>query len=77
MLVQIGASQMTKRVKIGDRVEYRPLPGDAGERGLGTIVRLGGTREGINEVTIRWDDGEETIVAWQPDWTYTRIHMVA
>ena len=56
-----------KRAKIGDRVKFVPLPGDAGEPSEGEITHKLGSR-----VEITWDDGETCTVVPHH---YTRIFL--
>jgi hypothetical protein len=59
-----------KKAKVGDRVAFRPLPGDAGEPAEGTILDFSPSK---NKATIRWDDGEISIIN---DAGYDRIHLI-
>ena len=56
-----------KRAKIGDRVKFVPLPGDAGEYSEGKITHKLGQR-----VEITWDDGETSTMVPHD---YTRVHL--
>jgi hypothetical protein len=60
-----------KRAKIGDRVAFRPLPGDAGEYAEGTITSFSPSK---NKATIQWEDGE---VSQINDASYDRIELLA
>lgn len=59
-----------KRANIGDRVAFRPLPGEAGEYAEGTITAFSPSK---NKCSVRWDDGEESTVT---DASYDRIHLL-
>lgn len=59
-----------KRAKIGDRVSFRPLPGDAGEYAEGTIQSFTPSK---NRCYVVWDDAEEGVVT---DASYDRIHLL-
>jgi hypothetical protein len=57
-----------KQSKIGDRVKFVPLPGDAGEYSEGKITHKLGQR-----VEITWDDGETCIMIPHD---YTRVYLI-
>lgn len=60
-----------KRAKAGDRVAFKPLPGDAGEYAEGTIEGFSPSK---NKCSVRWDDGEKSTVS---DASYDRIHLIS
>jgi hypothetical protein len=60
-----------KRAKIGDRVAFKPLPGDAGEYAEGTIESFSPSK---NKCAVLWDDGERSQIN---DASYDRIELLA
>jgi hypothetical protein len=60
-----------KRAKIGDRVAFKPLPGDAGDYAEGTIESFSPSK---NKCAVIWDDGEKSQVT---DASYDRIELLA
>lgn len=59
-----------KRATIGDRVGFRPRPGDAGDPADGTIEDFSPSK---HKCTVLWDDGERSVVT---DASYDRIQLL-
>lgn len=59
-----------KQAKIGDRVAFKPLDGDAGEYAEGTITDFSPSK---NKCAVLWDDGETSQVT---DASYDRIQLL-
>jgi hypothetical protein len=60
-----------KKAKVGDRVAFKPLPGDAGEYAEGTITGFSPSK---HKCTVEWSDGETSTVT---DASYDRIELLA
>lgn len=58
-----------KKAAIGDRVAFKPLPGDAGDYAEGTIESFSPSK---NKCQVIWDDGERSTVT---DASYDRISL--
>jgi nucleoid-associated protein YgaU len=59
-----------KKANVGDRVAFKPLPGDAGEYAEGTITGFSPSK---HKCTVEWSDGETSTVT---DASYDRIHLL-
>jgi hypothetical protein len=59
-----------KKANVGDRVAFKPLPGDAGEYAEGTITGFSPSK---HKATVQWDDGE---VSQINDASYDRLHLI-